>query len=606
MSPPQRPPSIQKLEAALADTNLSEARRAELLAELAWELRRLDTQESLRLAEEAHSLASQHHHQKALAASLLARGFARSRLAQYQDAQADAQEALHLFEQLPDSHGSYRALNLLGVTYGQMGDYNKALKTFLETHTLCEMLADSAGAAAALNNAALSHTYLSDYASALELNLRALAAYESLKDSEGSSRTLTNIGSAHMELKRYEEALSSFQQALNRQGRWHDQHVNATILLSMARCYYALHRLDEAYSNTKKSKGLFEALEDKQGQAQAVFVLGLIALEQQDFSQAEALLSNALAAAQSIGDPLLNIQSRLELARVHRLTVQQSSTEPLLMEALELAKKLEARAEIYRVHLSLAEFYESIHAFEKALYHHKRYTELKDEVFNDASDRKLQSLQVSFQVEQTEREREIYRLKNVELAAANVELQNLNRSLQKLDRQKSNLLKQLERQALEDSLTGLFNRRHFDQQTQVLYAQTQATNSHLSIMICDIDNFKAINDTFSHQVGDEVLIEVATLFKKAVRQSDILARYGGEEFVLAMPDTPLEVALIVCERLRYSIESHLWQNIHPDLRVTISLGISSDLSAGNFEKMISLADEKLYQAKRNGKNQVCA
>jgi diguanylate cyclase (GGDEF)-like protein len=278
----------------------------------------------------------------------------------------------------------------------------------------------------------------------------------------------------------------------------------------------------------------------------------------------------------------------------------------LLSSALKLAEDIQSKAEIYRVHLSLAELYETNQAFAKALYHHKTYTSFKDEVFNASSDQKLQSLQVSFQVEQTEREREIYKLKNVELAQANQKLQALNKSLKDLNKQKTNLLKQLERQALEDPLTGLFNRRHFDQQTKALFAEAQTSERLLSIMMCDIDNFKSINDSFSHQMGDEVLIKVAALFKKGIRQSDVLARYGGEEFILAMPDTPPEVALTVCERLRASIEMYPWAKMHPKLKVTISVGVATELSVENFEKMISFADEKLYEAKRNGKNQVCA
>lgn len=123
--------------------------------------------------------------------------------------------------------------------------------------------------------------------------------------------------------------------------------------------------------------------------------------------------------------------------------------------------------------------------------------------------------------------------------------------------------------------------------------------------MCDIDNFKSINDTFSHQTGDMVLIKVAELFKKGLREADVLARYGGEEFVLLMPTTVLNNAVRLCERLCQSIANYSWQDIHPDLKVTVSMGVANDPSCNNYEKLIAQADLKLYEAKRSGKNKVC-
>jgi len=601
----ERPPAIQALEQQLGDNALTANKRSELMAELAWELRRLDTQASLELAEEAYVLALENNYKTGLAASLLARGFARSRLAQYEQAQQDAQQAYNYYEELNNGIGSYRALNLLGVTYGQLGDFSKALRTFLETHMLCEMLGEHAGAAAALNNAALTHTYLSDYASALELHLRALKDYEKLKDQEGMARTLANIGSAYMELARYHEALESFQKALDAQGQWHDKLVNASILMTMGRSYFEINDLDNAQSCILKSQNYFKALGDEQGISQTQLVLGLINLKTGKLDQAIKQLKGALESAKKIGDRLCEAQSGLELAKSYLLNHNVFEAEALLLHTLQVAKAIESKAEVYKVHLSLAGLYESQKDFEEALFHQKAYGQLKDDVFNAASDHKFQSLQISFQVEQAERENEIFRLRNVELAQANQKLQSLNESLKDLNAQKSQLLTKLERQALEDPLTGLFNRRHFDEQTSKLFSIAQLEQKRLSIMICDIDNFKSINDTYSHQVGDEVLIKVAQLFRDNVRASDVLARYGGEEFILTMPDTSTDLAIMVCERLRKAIESYAWSEINPNLKVTISLGLASDVSVESFEKMIAFADEKLYEAKRSGKNKLC-
>ena len=190
------------------------------------------------------------------------------------------------------------------------------------------------------------------------------------------------------------------------------------------------------------------------------------------------------------------------------------------------------------------------------------------------------------------------------MAQANEGLRTLTESLQRANHQKSQLLKQLERQAREDALTGLYNRRHFDIQLAQEFARTRRFGLNLSVMICDLDNFKKINDRFSHRVGDEVLRVVARLLRDNVREIDTVARYGGEEFVGYFPETSASDAKLICERIWRAVVDYPWQGVHPNLSVTTSIGLTDDIKVLDYEKMLSLADDKMYEAKRSGKNQV--
>ena len=162
----------------------------------------------------------------------------------------------------------------------------------------------------------------------------------------------------------------------------------------------------------------------------------------------------------------------------------------------------------------------------------------------------------------------------------------------------------LARQSKEDFLTGLFNRRYLELLLSQEFARARRYNLKLSVAMADIDHFKVINDTFSHQVGDEVLRVIARLFRQSIRSFDIIARYGGEEFVLILPETDIDEAVMVCERIRKTIESHDWSSIARGLSVTISFGITDDMTRDNYEKLLSLADVRLYEAKNGGRNQV--
>ncbi|MEH6649773.1 MAG: GGDEF domain-containing protein [Motiliproteus sp.] len=184
------------------------------------------------------------------------------------------------------------------------------------------------------------------------------------------------------------------------------------------------------------------------------------------------------------------------------------------------------------------------------------------------------------------------------------ELGELARAFNQMSHDLSLAHHELYQLSIQDPLTELSNRRHFDEQASMLYEQACRYQQPLTVMIGDLDLFKRINDDFSHQIGDEVLRCVALLLKQGTRSADLVARYGGEEFVLLFPNTSLQQAGECCENLRLKIESYPWHEIAPQLKVTMSMGLSDDLSRGGFEKMIGDADEHLYLAKEQGRNQV--
>jgi len=162
----------------------------------------------------------------------------------------------------------------------------------------------------------------------------------------------------------------------------------------------------------------------------------------------------------------------------------------------------------------------------------------------------------------------------------------------------------LTRQSKEDFLTGMYNRRYLELLLSQEFARSRRYGLKLSVAMADIDFFKNINDSFSHGIGDRVLQTIALIFKKNIRSFDIIGRYGGEEFVFILPETDLEEAVIVCDRIRQSIEGHDWSAVNSGLKVTISFGVSDSIETENYEKLLSDADKKLYEAKESGRNQV--
>jgi diguanylate cyclase (GGDEF)-like protein len=132
----------------------------------------------------------------------------------------------------------------------------------------------------------------------------------------------------------------------------------------------------------------------------------------------------------------------------------------------------------------------------------------------------------------------------------------------------------------------------------------QAVNHPLTVAIADLDCFKLVNDTLGHPIGDEALRRSAGLMRTLCRETDLIARIGGDEFALLMPSTPLSEAIALCERLRRAVDSHDWHEVHPDLRVSVSIGLTQWDGAARVDDLLEAADAQLYIAKLSGRNRV--
>ena len=156
-----------------------------------------------------------------------------------------------------------------------------------------------------------------------------------------------------------------------------------------------------------------------------------------------------------------------------------------------------------------------------------------------------------------------------------------------------------------DPLTKLFNRSHLEQRLMEGIGRCERFGAALSVIMIDIDSFKAINDTFGHLCGDLVIRRIASLLKETVRQIDIVGRYGGEEFCCILPDTDVENACQLAERLRETIEKAELRFESHTLHATISLGVVEYGDGCDvLETLIKAADDALYVSKRNGRNMV--
>ena len=175
------------------------------------------------------------------------------------------------------------------------------------------------------------------------------------------------------------------------------------------------------------------------------------------------------------------------------------------------------------------------------------------------------------------------------------------REVRAMTESKERLIADLERLAIRDEMTGLYNYRHFRGQLKTEVQRAIRYQRPLSLILIDIDHFKSVNDTLGHAEGDRVLTGIARILNAKVRATDTAFRYGGEEFVVVLPETRGDQALVVAERTRQAIEQ---AELEIGRSVTVSAGVAEFLATEDAEALLRRTDTALYAAKRAGRNRV--
>jgi diguanylate cyclase (GGDEF)-like protein len=523
-----------------------------------------DARRALRLAREATELATALDDPALQARCWREQGVALFNLSELADALAAYERAAELFQQAGDENGQADAIRGMGIVYEQLDDFNRALEHLITALRLYEAHSNLTAQARTLNSMGVVYSRSGRPEDGLAAYAQAYQLHRQLDDPLATALTRNNMGINLKNLGRYAEAEEALLEA-------------TTLLEQGGSIYYA-----GALSN-----------------------LALVYERQGRLEEAEAAHRRACELARRHGVAYIENESLLCLGRFYLAQDRLDEARPLLEAALQRSQAAQLPSKEAEAHQALAELCKRTGQLAQALEHLEAGHRLERQVFNEQSDRRLKNLQVSFQVERIQREAELERHEREALGRAYRELEELHRALQEALQQKELLLKQLEQLSHEDALTGLYNRRYLEQRLTEEFARAQRYKHPLTVALADIDNFKQINDRLSHAVGDLTLKQVAQILRQTLRQTDIIARYGGEEFAMVFVETDLESARNVCQKVRAAVETYPWQTIHPDLRVTLSIGVSDDLNLVNHEKLLADADRWMYQAKYGGKNRVC-
>jgi diguanylate cyclase (GGDEF)-like protein len=455
------------------------------------------------------------------------------------------------------------------------GDVAGAARTFLEIHRRAEQDQCATLLARSHFHLALTHHYLGDQAASLEHAIRAVELLDEQTPLGLRVIHLIRLANSLAESGSVDAARERYLQAEEIAVSIGDLTRQLLVLNNLAYTEYEVGDPEKASAAVERMHAVAAAL----GRDFLIVERDTIANIQISLGQyaaAEQTVQAAVNAPQwfevhDLADAALTLaEAQRRLGAIDRAQIS-------LDRCRELCEERELAGVRVRVHAEQAELYAATGSYQQAFEEYKRFHAAAEELRAGQQEARARTRQAMFETAEARRDAERYR-----------------------------------EQARRDPLTGLHNRRHVDEQLPVALARSAASGTPLTVALVDLDHFKRINDTFSHDVGDQVLVVVADLLtsvQAVVADTGFVARMGGEEFLLVLPGVAGEDAALRLDALRLVVRAHPWHPMTGDLPVTVSIGAVT-VSAGTPDEadtvagILAEADRHLYVAKNTGRDRV--
>ncbi len=493
--------------------------------------------------------------------------------------------------------------SLLDTQIGRFGQYAHSVRPLLEARAAAVARNELQIAACALRRLGYVYIFASDTVAALEALNDGLAEYRAIGDLAGEAHCLNNLGILWFRRDDPHEATVFLQSALALVERINNPIERARVRINLGFAYQNTRRFAEGRRVLLEAVMLLGAnlphiaLIAHINLARLINAEGFPAEATQWLDRFEALLKVT---------PHRFWATEMWLVRGHIATAEKryAAAKNALEKSLAMAIVDGGLVEQRYALVGLADNHAAAGEFEAAFNLTLQVAALDIKLRRESA---LVSAQAAAERKVSERAAQEAKLAHAAAHATRLILKKLevaHDDLARANDEKTHLLAALERQTREDPLTGLLNRRALDDKLASELHRARRHQRPLCLALLDLDNFKDINDTLSHIVGDQVLIETARLLKANRREGDVAARIGGEEFVILFPDTHLDVAQAACERLLTCIRTADWLAHGVKRWVTASLGVAQYDATEQALELLSRADLAMYAAKRSGKDRV--
>jgi len=479
-----------------------------------------------------------------------------SLIAYYNASRGECKEALSTAQRALGMIDLASPTQLLGDLYDEiawahfsMGSFVDALNQLMRTINIAETIGDRTLLASALDTMGNVHTVSGHPEAALDLFVRAAEIHHEQHDVLNEALSSNNLVYAYLGLGRNEEALQLAMQALEQIRTCGEVSAVTCVLDTVAEAALALGRLDDAETYSREALEISREHELVRDETNCLLTCGNLQRLRGDFDEAVTTTTHAL----------------------------------------ELAEHQQRSVEVATAHARLAEIEEERGNLDVALQHFRMFHDLEGRRVSAETQAQLASLRVEYQVESAKKDAEIHRLRNLALERE-VEQRRIAQT-------------RLEAQASLDPLTGLFNRRHLSVLAEEV-ERAVASGRPASVVLCDIDRFKRVNDVHGHLAGDQTLALFARLLRDQGHDGDTSLRFGGDEFLIVLIGADGVAARRRAESLRTALSKAFVISGEAEVAVTASFGVVAALpgTLAHLDDLIDEADRALYEAKNAGRD----
>jgi len=542
--------------------------------QLAEEYLNQDPEKSLFNAKEALKIANKTGIDSLIAKAQKNIGTAFYFLGNFSEAQRFYDYSLNNYNKINHNSGIATVLNNLGLVYKKKNELDKALEYYLESIRIEQVLGNRQGIAMSLANIGNIYYELNDHDKALDYFKQALSIYEEIKDKPGISTILNNIGMIFDESRNYNVALDYYFQSLYLDEELGNSRGMATTYNNIGIAYINLDLPGKAEEYLTKSLTLTTRIGEKYGIANTNLNLGYLFLG----------------------------ENRNILAKEH------------LEKALVIALELGAIDLIESSYKYLSDLYNNLKDYKKSLEFYRLYTDRIIQNYEDDYLLNIRKIENRYHTSDKFREKssffpfqnsftKYFLIVALFLIIIIIFLiYSRFRIKSKYIKEFENKNKELKEIASTDPVTGMINRREVINHIEYEIYKFERYNRPFVVVMCDIDDFKNLNDKYGHACGDYVLKELAILMDIGSRKQDIVGRWGGDEFLMLLPETNIYGGLILSEKIKERIKQKNFFYKGNDIYITVTFGISSYTEITEIDEIIKEADDALYEGKRKGKD----
>jgi len=436
--------------------------RIDRLNQEAFEIRVSDSNRALAISKEIVELAREAEYTKGLANGLRTLGFCHMRLSKNEEALIYLDEALHLFESLHDKYGQGYIYETYGIIQRNFGHYQRSLEFLYKGLELIQEVQSHEGETLSLYHIGVTYKYMGNLEKALECFLQSLSIAKKYNIVISESYSLNTLGGIYYELGDYILALEYYHQSLTIRKNYGDKWGEAGCLDNIGYTHFKMGNYDQAMEFCRNGLAIAKSVGDKKGEANSLFHLSEIHYVKNSYSEAQVSANQSLAIRKDINDKKGQAEVYLCLAQIINPDSKANKADEqldLLNKALTLGKETNALDLLYKIHLAYYKSFKERRQFAEALTHLELFHATEKEIHSNTINQKIQSLEIENRMEQSKKETEIYRLKNVELAALNEEAvrqkDEIERALNQLKVTQSQLIQSEKMASLGELTAGI-------------------------------------------------------------------------------------------------------------------------------------------------------